>query len=166
MFGILIGTLSLIGFVKVWRWGRHGGGRGFGGGRRRWMFRRLFQHLDTTPGQEKVISQAAENVERAAYQARDSFFTSRSDFAKAMRGEHFESETVDARFEAQQASVDEVKKAVKEAFQQVHEALSPDQRNRLADLIEFGPRHMHGGCGGRGRFDNGFRGGPAQAVNL
>lgn len=165
MFGILIGTLSLIGFVKVWRWGRHGH-RGFGGGRRRWMFRRLFQHLDTTPGQEKVISQAAENVERAAWQARDAFFNARGDFAKAMRGEHFDSATVNERFDAQQASVDEVKKAVREGFQQVHEALSPEQRNRLADLIEFGPARLHGGCGGRGRFDHGFRGGHAQAVNL
>lgn len=169
MFGILIGTLSLIGFVKVWRWGRHGR-RGFGG-RRQWMFRRLFQHLDTSPGQEKVISAAAQNVERAAWQARDGFFESRRDFARAMRGEQFDTSAVNERFDAQQAAVDEVKKAVREGFQQIHEALTPDQRTKLADLIEFGPARMHGGyaCGGRRRFDGGFRHGggqQAQAVNL
>ncbi len=161
MFGILIGTLSLIGFVKVWRGGRHG----FGGGRRRWMFRRLFQHLDTTPGQEKVIASAAETVERAAWQARDQVFNSRADFAKAMRGEQFDSAAVNERFEAQQLSLDEMKKALREGFQSVHEALSPEQRNRLADLIEFGPARMHG-CGGRGRFGHHNHSYRPSAVNL
>ena len=51
MFGFLIGTLSLIGLIKVIRNGRGWGGHGFrGGGAKRWMLRRLFQRLDTTPG--------------------------------------------------------------------------------------------------------------------
>ena len=171
MFGFLIGTLSLIGLIKVARWGRHGG-RGYGGGGpRRWMMRRLFQTLDATPGQEKVIASAAENAERVIRQAREEFFRSRGTFANAVRGETFDSTAVNAAFEAQQAAVDEVKKAVREGMQQVHEALSPEQRKTLGDLIEFGPSRMHGGGCGRGRFSHGHHGyrpagGEQSSVNL
>ena len=112
MFGFLVGTLSLIGLIKVARWGRYGHGRR--GGPRRWMMRRLFQHLDTTPGQEKVIASVSENAERVMWQAREQFVRSRSAYAKAMRGEAFDSAAVNEAFEAQQASVEEVKKAVRE----------------------------------------------------
>jgi Spy/CpxP family protein refolding chaperone len=168
MFGFIIGTLSLIGLIKVARWGRHGHGYG---GPRRWMLRRLFQHLDTTPGQEKVIASATENAERLVWQAREQFFRARSSYAKAVRSETFDSAAVNEAFDAQQASVDELKKAVREGLQAVHEALSPEQRNRLGDLIEFGPSRMHGGGCSRGRFGHshhGFRpaGGEPSSVNL
>lgn len=168
MFGFIIGTLSLIGLIKVARWGRHG--RGYGGPRR-WMLRRLFQTLDTTPGQEKVIASAAENAERVMWQAREQFFRARSSYAKAMRGETFDSAAVNEAFEAQQASVDEVKKAVREGMQSIHEALTPEQRNRLGDLLEFGPSRMHGGGCSRGHFGHGHHGyrpagGEPSSVNL
>ena len=169
MFGFLVGTLSLIGLIKVARWGRYGHGRR--GGPRRWMMRRLFQHLDTSPGQEKVIASVSENAERVIWQAREQFVRSRGAYAKALRGETFDSAAVNEAFEAQQASVEEVKKAVREGMQQVHEALSPEQRNRLADLVEFGPSRMHGGGCGHGRYHHshhGYRpaGGEPSSVNL
>lgn len=171
MFGFIVGTLSLIGLIKVARWGRYGHGDRNAGGPRRWMMRRLFQHLDTTPGQEKVIASAAENAERVMYQAREQFFRARGAYGKAVRGETFDSATVNEAFDAQQASVDEVKKAVREGMQQIHEALGPEQRNRLGDLIEFGPSRMHGGWG-RGRFSHHHNhdcrpaGGEPSSVNL
>lgn len=153
MFGVLIGVLSAIGFFKVLRWGRHGHGWR-GGGRRRWMMRRLFQRLDTTPGQEKVIEAAADDVERAMRKVREEFFSSRADFAAAFRGEQFDTAKVDERFTAQQAAVDEVRKTVRASMQSIHEALNPEQRKAVADLLEFGPRHMHGGCGRHHRFNH------------
>lgn len=164
MFGFIVGTLSLIGLIKVWRWGHHG--RHGYGGPRRWMMRRLFEHLDTTPGQEKVVAAAVEDAERKAWDARDQFFRARAQYAKAVRGEHFDNEAVSAAFDAQQAAFEELKKSVRTGLQQIHEALNPEQRARLGDLIEYGPRHMHG-CGGH-HFHHGFRpasGGPS-TVNL
>ena len=165
MFGFIVGTLSLIGLIKVARWGRYGH-HGRGAGPRRWMMRRLFEHLDTTPGQEKVIASASENAERVMWQARDQFFRARSSYAKSVRSETFDSAAINEAFDAQQASVDEVKKALREGLQSVHEALSPEQRNRLGDLIEFGPSRMHGGGCGRGH--HGYRpaGGEPSPVNL
>jgi Spy/CpxP family protein refolding chaperone len=158
MFGFIVGTLSLIGLIKVARWGRHGRfGHGRGGGRwGGWMFRRLFERLDTTPGQEKVILEAADEARRVMWQAREEMFRAKSEYAKAMRGEQFDNEAVNAAFEKQQATLEDLKKTLKEKLQSIHEALNPQQRAALADLIEFGPRHLHGGhCGGAGRFSHG-----------
>jgi Spy/CpxP family protein refolding chaperone len=144
MFGFIIGTLSLIALIKVAR-----GGRGHRGGPRRWMLRRLYQRLDTTPGQEKVISEVVDDVERKAWAARDQFFNARASYARAMRGEHFDNAAVGEAFDSQQAAVEEVKKSVREALSKMHEALNPEQRKALGDLIEFGPRsfgHHHHHC--------------------
>ncbi|MCC6334490.1 MAG: periplasmic heavy metal sensor [Myxococcales bacterium] len=170
MFGFVIGTLSLLGLIKVWRWGRygrHGWGRSFGP--RRWMMRRLFEHLDTTPGQEKVIASALVDAERKLVAAREELFKSRGALGKAVRGEHFDGAAVDAAFDTQQAAVDELKKTVREGLLAIHEALNPEQRVRLGELLEFGPSRVHGGCGsGRFHHGHGYRhgGGEASAVNL
>ncbi len=173
MFGFLIGTLSLIGLIKVVRHGRGWGGHGRHGGPRRWMLRRLFERLDTTPGQEKVILEAVDQVEQNGRAAKEAFFGGRVDIGRAMRGEHFDTSTVNGAFEKQQAAVDAFKKTVVENMQKIHEALTPEQRQLAGALIENGPRARHGGgCGGghghgRGRWGGRYgRGSQASAVNL
>ncbi len=148
MFGFLVGTLSLIGLIKVVRhgggWGRHGSRNG----PRRWMLRRLFERLDTTPGQEKVILEAVDRVEQNGRTAKDAFFKGKVDLGRAMRGEHFDTAAVNDAFEKQQAAADAFKKTVLEQMQKIHEALTPEQRLAAAELIEHGPRALHGGgCG-------------------
>jgi Spy/CpxP family protein refolding chaperone len=145
MFGFIIGTLSLIGLIKVAR-----SGRGRRGGWGRWMMRRLFERLDTTPGQEKVMLEAAHDARRVMWQAREEMQRARRDYARAMRAEPFDGEAVNAAFEQQQAAIDEVKKTLKAKLQAIHEALSPEQRAVLADLIEFGPRRLSGAGWARG----------------
>ena len=173
MFGFLIGTLSLIGLIKVIRHGRGFGWHGRGGGPRRWMLRRLFERLDTTPGQEKVIMAAFDEVETNGRAAKEAFFGGRVDSGRAMRGEHFDTTTVNEAFEKQQAAVDAFKKTVLENMQKIHEALTPEQRQVAGDLIENGPRALHGGGCGRGHGGGGRwggrgygRGSEASAVNL
>lgn len=157
MFGFVIGTLSLIGLIGVLKGGYHPGHRGGFGGPRRWMARRLFEYLDTTVGQEKVLEEVLESLETKASAVHDQLHVARSSFARAMRGEHFDGAAVGEAFEAEQASLEELKKALREGLAKVHEALNPEQRRRLAELIEFGPRAMHGhqgGCG-HGRWGRG-----------
>jgi Spy/CpxP family protein refolding chaperone len=165
MVGFLIGTLSLIGLVKVVGHGRGWGGHGRHGGPRRWMLRRLFERLDTTPGQEKVIFEAVDQVEQNGRAAKDAFFGGRVDLGRAMRGEHFDTAAVNEAFEKQQLAVDALKKTVVENMQKIHEALTPEQRQLAADLIENGPRALHGeGWGHRHGHRPGRWG--ASAVNL
>lgn len=179
MFGFFIGTISLIGLMKMWRHGGRHRGRGFrGGGARRWMMRRLFERLDTSPGQEKVVSGAVDDVQRKAYAARESMFGARADVAKAMRSDTFDSASLNEVIEKQQTQLDELKKSVREGLQSIHEVMTPDQRAALADLIEFGPaefqghggHHRHHGGGPFGRRGwggrRGERGEGAERVNL
>jgi Spy/CpxP family protein refolding chaperone len=158
MFGFVIGTLCFIGLIKVARslrhgggWGHHGYGRGGGrAARRRWMLRYAFSRLSTTPSQEKVILDAADALDAEREKLRAELHASRSDLASAMRGESFDEAKVRAAFERQQtvlAALQEV--AIKNA-KQVFDALQPDQRRQVVDLLEQGPRALHGGhgCGG------------------
>ncbi|MFZ5470971.1 MAG: Spy/CpxP family protein refolding chaperone [Myxococcota bacterium] len=145
MFGFIVGTVSLIALIKVLRRGRFGLWPHHG-----WVRRRLLHHLDATPSQEKVIRQALEEVEKAAKELRKEVFGSRSEFAQAIRGEHFDGEPFHAATARQQAAFEQLKKAALAGLQSVHEVLTPTQRGTLADLIEHGPHHGFGracGCG-------------------
>ena len=115
-----------------------------------WMQRRLFEVLDTTPGQEKVLDEVLDDLEKKAWAARDQLRGARGAYARAVKGEHFDGAAVSEAFDAQQAAVEELKKSVREGMARVHEALRPEQRVQLAELIEYGPRALHGRghCGG------------------
>jgi Spy/CpxP family protein refolding chaperone len=165
MFGFIVGTLSLIGLIKVARWGRYGGYRRQGGWGR-WMMRRLFERLDTTPGQEKVVLEAADEAQRVMWQARGEMERARTEYARAMRGEQFDNEAVNAAFEKQQAAVDEIKSTIKSKMQAIHEALTPDQRKVLADLIEFGPGRFQGHGRWHGRYGGGSMGRGPSTVSV
>ena len=45
----------------------------------------------------------------------------------------------------QESALQEIRKAVLSGLQSIHEALNPEQRKLVGELIEFGPRAMHGG---------------------
>lgn len=173
MFGFIFGTVCLVALVKVVKHGRHwghGGGWGRGDGPKRWMLRRLFQRLDTTPGQEKVISEAYDELQEKLRAVREELQRARGTFARATRAEAFDTESVREQFEKQQGALEELKKAALASMQKIHEALTPEQRAVAGELIEFGPRHFGGGgChhrfGGHHHHHHGY-GGRHQAVNL
>lgn len=184
MLGFVIGTVCLIGLIKVWRWGRwhrygghgwhghhawggHGcggdggcGGGGFGGGHgprggffrddalgggfggsigRSWFMRALFERLDTTPGQEKVIVGAVSEVREALGSLRDEGKRSRDDLARALRSPAFDEALFGEAFARHETTLGELRKKVMDSFAKVHDALDEKQRARLADLIESGP---------------------------
>ena len=84
-------------------WGGHHGGpyrERSGEHRGGWAWRRggfflrgLFEQLDTTPGQEKAIMEAVDEMRKTAFQHREELKKSRADIAKAMRSPSFD-ETV------------------------------------------------------------------------
>ena len=164
MFGFLLGTACLIGLVSVIRRGHryhqcggygHCGGRGhhWRGG---WGYRgfrplyMLFEELDASPGQEKVIRNAVDELMEDAHGFRRELYNSRSELAAALRAEPFDRAAVDDLLARHQAKFGEFAGRAVTTLGTIHETLDERQRKSLADLIESGP--------GFGRF--GRRAGP------
>lgn len=151
MLGIVIGTLCLIGFIAVWRrrfgrsclhrgpgsgWGRH-----HGRGRHSGLYR-LFEELDTSPGQEKAIRGAVSELRGTLGGLRPSLAEARSGVAAALASEDFDGAAVERAIERQLGELSRVGGSLAIAIGKVHEALDADQRRRLARLIDSLPyRH-------------------------
>lgn len=149
MFGFLIGTACLVGLFKVARharyghWGHHGGwhgrhGGGRWGGRGSWMLRGLFQRLDTTPGQEKVIQEAFEAMRATGMKFREEGEKVRKDVANAFRQPTLDHEPLKAAFLRHDQLVEDLQREVLVSLGKVHEALDERQRQEVADLFEHG----------------------------
>lgn len=182
MLGFLLGTACLVGLIKVVRGRHHGGGchhhgdwsdpdggrhgfrrghghRGWrGGAGRRFFLRHLFERLDTTPGQEKVILEVFDELREKARTARTEGREVRAEVARAMRSESFDEVAVGGATARIEALVDSARGAGIDAFAKIHGVLEPDQRARLADLIESGPGRAFGGGRGFGWSDHPYRG--------
>jgi Spy/CpxP family protein refolding chaperone len=159
MFGFVFGTACLAGLLFTLRRGRwhhrHGGpgGRWSWRGRMRW----LFERLDTSPGQEKVLVQAADDLTEAFEKMRDEMSATRAAIARSLRGETFDSASLRELDAKHDELIDNLRKTQRTSLSKIHEALDAKQRRELADLLEhgwgYGYRYARGGCGG------GWRGG-------
>jgi uncharacterized membrane protein len=145
MFGFVVGALSLVGLMKLKRVGQCGGW-GQGGVPRRWMLRRLFRHLETTPRQETLLLAAVDALGASARAARLALMGSGAEFAASVRQDVFDGAPVDTAFEKHQLAIDDVRKVVRAQLAVIHEVLTPQQRQRVAEWLEVGPRHwqVHG----------------------
>jgi hypothetical protein len=153
MFGFFFGTACLAGLIFTLRGGRHGyhrGGGRWGRARLRW----LFERLETSPGQEKVIVKTVEEVTEAFAKVRDEVGPSRTALGRALRGEQFDGAALREAFARHDVAIDNLRRTVQGGLAQVHEALDPRQRRELADLLEhgfgYGWRGGHGRCGRHG----------------
>jgi heavy-metal resistance protein len=151
MIGIIFGILCLIAFVSVWRGrfrrGCHGGHWGpgrFGRGHRYPRGRyfglyRLFEDLDTSPGQEKAIRSAVDELRQSLGALRPRLKETRHSVASALSNDAFDALALDQAFEAPLADVSMSRGAWVSALGKIHEALDADQRRRLARFIEALP---------------------------
>jgi hypothetical protein len=152
MLGIIIGTLCLVGFIAVWRrrFGRgcyHGYGYGYGygrgrhfGGRRHFGMYRLFEELDTSPGQEKAIRSAVTELKGTLGGLRPSLTEARSGVAAAIASETFDGAAVERNIDNQLGELSRIGRSLTLTIGKIHEALDPDQRRRLARVITSLPR--------------------------
>jgi hypothetical protein len=122
-------------------WGSgHGGPGGWRGFGPRFFLRSLFERLDTTPGQEKVIVQAADELRGALGKAKEQLRESRSDFARVFRGGIVDEASMADIFLKHDTVISETRRSVVEAIRKAHEALTEEQRSEVADFIERGRR--------------------------
>jgi hypothetical protein len=172
MCGFLIGTVSLVLLARTlrrWAWGGHCGGGGCGGGgdgghgrhgrhgwkRRGWrqggwgmggMLRWLFERLDTTPGQERVLEKELESLRVVMDGLRAEMNASRAQVANLMRQETLEGAALEEAVGKQAAALQKAHQALRDTFMSVHGALDARQRSALADMMEghFGRHARHG----------------------
>jgi len=154
MLGFLVGAACLYGLVRTMRvhgwahahgpggWGRgwHGGWRspGHPGGRGR--LRWLFERMDTSPGQEKVIAEAADALRGTMEGWRDDADRMRNDVARSIRGEVFDAGALEEAFARAEARLTTLRETLRGQAARVHEALDARQRAELADLLASGWR--------------------------
>lgn len=110
---------------------------GFGFGRRVFL-RFVFEKLDTTPGQEKVIAEAFEEIKEAVKNAKSEWASSRTRVADAMRGAEFDVEAVGDAWARHDSTFEAVRLKITTTMQRVHEVLDEQQRKILAEMIEKG----------------------------
>jgi Spy/CpxP family protein refolding chaperone len=151
MFGFFVGTLCLIALVKVVK-SSFGYGRGFRRGSwnpKKFMLRHLFSELDTTVGQEKVLSKSAETVFALMDEARSTMELTRERAAAILRREIFDSDALGESFVKQTEIMERAQQSLRDELKNIHEALGPEQRQRLSDLMERrfnsrrGAHHFH-----------------------
>lgn len=154
MFGFIIGTVCLIGLVKVLRRGRgwHGHGyygRGWGpgmaGGGRRWWLRGIFQRLDTTPGQEKAIVAALDELRDSRQVVHGEMQQTRGDLARAVAGGLVDDATLEETFARHDRLLAQLRVSFVETVKKITETLDERQRKEVARVLEGGWR---GGFGG------------------
>ena len=118
-------------------------GPGFAGGigrfgRMRSVVRGMFMRLGTTPGQEKVIVQALEELRAAGRGAKDGLRETRKDFADAFRRGPIDEPAMADIFSRHDTLLSETRRKAVEAVGKIHEALDEQQRSHLADILERG----------------------------
>ncbi len=130
-------------------WGRGGHGGGIGGS---FWLRMLYTRLDTTPGQEREIRAALEELRERGRDAKSGMLETRESLGKSVAGEEFDT----AAFEAVSARIDatseKMKDAAASALKRIHGVLDPKQRERLAELVSRGAFGRWGRGGGGGPY--------------
>ena len=167
MLGFLVGAACLVGLSRTMRgggwayahgpghWGRghrFGGWRreGWGRGDRGWdgpghrggrgPLRWLFERMDTSPGQEKVIADAADALRETMSGWREDGERMRSDLGRSIRGETFDAAALEEAFARAEARLATMRETLRGQAARVHEALDTRQRADLADLLASGWR--------------------------
>jgi|HubBroStandDraft_2_1064218.scaffolds.fasta_scaffold250210_2 hypothetical protein len=121
-----------------------GGFPGFGamrGGGKRFFIRRLLDQIRATPAQERVVASAVEEFRDEMKKATGGEARrSRQEIVEALRRPTFDGVMLGEQFARHDTVLEGARKAFVGLMAKVHDALDPEQRERLADLVDRGPR--------------------------
>jgi hypothetical protein len=119
--------------------GPHGWDGGIPG--KRFFIRRVLSHVQATPAQERVIGAAVEEFRDDLKKlGNGETRRSRQEIADALRRPTFDGVVLGEQFARHDTAIEGARKAFVGLVARVHDALEPEQRTRLATLVERGPR--------------------------
>jgi Spy/CpxP family protein refolding chaperone len=131
--------------------GWHGGHGGHGGGfGPRVFLRSLFQRLETTPGQEKAIVGALDELRENRRVIREEMRHTREDVARVVGGGLVDDGALEETFARHDRLAAQLRVAFVEALRKVSETLDEGQRKKVSRFLEGG---------GLPRWGNPYRGG-------
>lgn len=149
MLGFIVGTVCLVGLVHTLRrrWhgdclGGPGHGRGYGSrrgfGARRSAVRGFLERLETTPGQEKAIIAALDELEGDGALLRAESRQTRADLARAVSIGMVDDAALEETFARHDRLLAPLRVSFVEALRKITEVLDDRQRKQLAKLLESG----------------------------
>ena len=118
----------------------------------------LYARLDTTPGQEREIRAAIEELRERARDAKSGMLETRENLGKSVAGEAFDTSAFEAVSARVDATSEKMKDAASSALKRIHGVLDPKQRERLARSRQQGRVRSLGtrwGGGGGGPYRGG-----------
>jgi uncharacterized membrane protein len=110
--------------------------------------RRVLEHVRATPAQERVISAAVEEFrDELKKNVGGEGRRTRNEIVEALRRSTFDGVLLGEQFARHDTILENGRKSFVGLVAKIHDALEPEQRERLADLVERGPRFgwMRGG---------------------
>jgi len=109
----------------------------------------LSDRLQATPGQERAIAAALERVLAAKEKARGDLAKVGAALARELRSPQLDRDALQREVSQAHGELVHVEEAVLDAASEIHEALEPEQRRRLAELLDqvTGARPWSCGCG-------------------
>lgn len=124
-------------------WGRHGGGMGMGMG----GMMRVMDEIDATPEQQKKLFAIFDGVRGEMRDTMIDFRSTRGEVMELLSAPQIDRAAAEKLRAERVAAMDEASKTMTNALIEAAEVLTPEQRTKLAELIEErGMRH------GRGRW--------------
>ncbi len=128
-------------------------GERFGGGypqfagrmKKRFVVRAILEHVRATPAQERVIGAAFEEFRDDMKKAGGGEGRrTRQEIIDALRRPTFDGVVLGEQFARHDTMIESARKSFVGLIAKIHDALEPEQRDRLAELIERGPRFFGG----------------------
>lgn len=124
-----------------------GGFAGFGGGRmrKRFVVRAILEHVRATPAQERAIGAAFEEFrDELKRVGGGEGRRTRQEIVDALRRPTFDGVLLGEQFARHDTVIESARKAFVGLVAKIHDALEPEQRDRLAELVDRGPRFFGG----------------------
>jgi Spy/CpxP family protein refolding chaperone len=108
---------------------------------KRFFIRRVIDHVRATPEQERRIADAVREFRDEVKKTGDGEGRrSRQELAEALRRPTFDGVAMGEQFARHDTVIEGARKAYVGLVARIHDTLEPEQRGRLADLVDRGPR--------------------------